>query len=395
MPPGIADRGLSASAEIECGSAAHIELLDTDRVLVEPGEDAIPREMQVQGPISCYNACIGLRNEDDERRHLTVEVRIPRWLIEGGFDHFLRRRYVMTALEDSGATRPRPALEWRMVAPERQRDRADSVEVDLSVRRGEAVVLSSVEHYPMTTCNERLREIASHSDSRLRTIGRSAQGRPVFSLDVGHEDAPRRAVFTGTFQPGEPAAWGVMPMIDAALEGGWWLDEYLISFIPQPNPDGIFLGRCNVNARDELVAFGFDEAAAGGNVCPQEVQVLWDDFSARPPAVYVDFHFLRNPDHPYTKPYFIDPAVYQSGEVAEAARVVNGRLMEISGAERPFEVPIGHPLWRGLATYQAATQLDAVSFLYQYTGPTTSIAGAREVGPQVMLAALEACRDIR
>ncbi|MEA3401874.1 MAG: redoxin domain-containing protein [Armatimonadota bacterium] len=182
--------------------------------------------------------------------------------------------------------------------------------------------------------------------------------------------------------------------IEAALEGeGWWLGEYRIGFIPQTNPDGILLGHCNTNAREELAAFGFDGAIAG-RPCPQEVEVLWNYLSSRRPVVYVDFHFLRLPNHPYTKPYYIDPAIYDDPAVAEAAVALKDRYMEISGAERPFEVALDNEMWQGLAAYQAAAELDAVAFTYQYTGPTTSHLKAQRTGPAVMMAALEVCREL-
>jgi len=388
--------GLSATAEIECGSASRIEAIDAadGRVAVEPGEDAVPRELQLKGPISCYNVCVALRNEAGDPRQLTVAVLIPGWLTEANYDGFLRKEYVTAPLQQGDGPLSRPASEWTMVSADRQRNREDAVEIDLALDAGEQVVLSSIEHYPVTVCNEHLRELASTPQARLRTIGQSAQGRPILALEVGAPDAPRSAVFTGTLQPGEPSAWAVLSMIEAALEGGWWLDEYLISFIPQTNPDGIYLGRCNVNARDELAALGFDEAAAGGRLCPQEVRVLWDYLSVRNPVVYLDFHFMRQTNHPYTKPYFIDPAIYRDPAVAEAAVTLNERYMEVSGAPEPFRVAIGDELWRGLAAYQVAAQLDAVSFTYQYTGPTSSLEGAQEVGPKTMLAALEVCRKL-
>ncbi len=389
-----APEGIAVSADIECGSAQGIDLSRAGRVSFAPHEDAVPGEVQVKGPISCYNACVALRNEAGEPRDITVEVRIPRWLIEAGFGYFLCKEYLVAPLEEGEGPLPHPALGWRQVPPARRRDRESSVEIDLSLDPGDAIVLSSVEHYPVTACNDRLGELATHPRAELGVIGRSVQGRPILALEAGREDAPRRAVFTGTLQPGEPSAWAVVAMIESVLEGdGRWLDEWRLGFIPQTNPDGIYLGRCNTNARDELVAFGFEEAASG-QLCPQEVRVLWDYLLSMEPAVYVDFHFLRQPNHPYTKPYFIDPAIYEAPEVARAAVALNERYMKLSGADRPFSVAIGDEMWRGLAAYQVAAQLDAVSFLYQYTGPTTSLEGAQKIGPLVMVAALEVCREL-
>lgn len=385
--------GVAASAAVECGSAEEIDVSRPGRVSLAPHEDAVPHEVQVTGPISCYNACIALRNETHEAREVTVEVRIPAWLIAAEFDYFLRKEYLVAPLEDGDGPLPRPALAWRMVPGEHQRGLREAVEIDLTLAAGEAVALSSVEHYPITACNERLRELARDPRARLAMIGQSVQGRPILALEMGSEDAPA-AVFTGTLQPGEPSAWAVMAMIEAALADDRLAEGWRLSFIPQTNPDGIYLGRCNTNARDELAAFGFEEAAAGG-ACPQEVQVLWDYLTARRPVVYVDYHFLRQPNHPYTKPYFFEPAIYDDPAVAAAAVALNERYLDISGAPQPLTVSVGHEMWRGLASYQAAATLGAVAFLYQYTGPTTSLKSAQATGPRVMRAALEVCATLR
>ena len=106
---------VAATAQIECGSAARLEATGEDRILVEPGEDAVPREIQMKGPISCYNVCVALHNEDATARDLTVEVQIPQWLREAGFGDFLRKGYLPAPLETGGGPLPRPAPPWTVI----------------------------------------------------------------------------------------------------------------------------------------------------------------------------------------------------------------------------------------------------------------------------------------
>jgi len=328
---------------------------------------------------------------DSEARDLRVTVRIPAWLREEGFDYFLRKPYLTCGVVGEAA---RPLLDWAELPAADQRDAAETVELRQTLDPGEPRVLSTVAHYPYSACCERLRGLAyAHPEAALVEIGQSVQGRAILALEVGNE-AARRAVFTGTLQPGEPSAWAVLAMAEAALDGEpWWLEEYRLCFVPQTNPDGIVLGRCNVNALEELAAFAFEEGGATEE-SPREVRVLWDYLASRPPAVYGDFHFLRLPNHPMPKAYFLSPDIYESPERARAAIELNERLIEVSGGAPSLIVELDDELWQGLATYQAAATLDAVSFLYQYTGPRSSYQGAQIRGPEVMRAALEVCRTL-
>jgi len=383
--------GLAVTPDLECGSGTDIQAEAQGRISLSPGEDEVPHEVQVQGPISCYNVCVLLHNRAEERRELRLDVRIPAWLTEAGFDYFLKKPYLTCGVRTDGQA---PDLDWRELPAGAQEDLGDVVRITLGLQPEERRMLSTVAHYPYSSCCDKLRRLAhAHSEAALVEIGESVQGRPILALEVGNE-AGKRAVFTGTLQPGEPSAWAVLAMAEAALAGeSWWLEEYRLCFVPQTNPDGILLGLCNVNALHELAAFGFGEGSAAEEA-PREVRVLWEYLASRPPVVYVDFHFLRLPNHPMPKAYFLSPDIYRSRKRAGAAIELNDRLIEVSGGAPSLVVELGDELWQGIAIYQAAATLDAVSFLYQYTGPRTSYQGAQIRGPEVMRAGLEVCRDL-
>jgi hypothetical protein len=360
---------IAVTADIECGNALGIEATGPRRVSLAPREDDLPREVQRMGPISAYSVCVLAENRGSREAEVELEVRAPAWLIEDGFDYFLRKAYVTASFEDDP---PRPALDWELVPSERQRDRDDTALVAAPLEAGQRRVISTTARYPYSTCCERLAQLAaSHPSAELVEIGESELGRPIMVLEAGDRSAPR-AVFTGTLQPGEPSAWAVIAMAEAALgEDARWLEHGL----------------------HEPASFDFEEAAKG-EACPRETQALWSYLSSAPPLLYVDFHFLRQPNHDMPKTYFFAPEIYDSALRAERAIALNERLLALSGATHPYGVEVGHELWRGLSSYQAAAALDAVSFLYQYTGTTTSHIGAQTRGPQVMREALEVCRTL-
>ncbi|OGG45111.1 MAG: hypothetical protein A3F84_11840 [Candidatus Handelsmanbacteria bacterium RIFCSPLOWO2_12_FULL_64_10] len=375
--------GLVVSSEIEGGNADGLREAGPGRVAFGPREDPIPHEVQVKGPISCYVVCVQARNPTAQPRTLTLDVEIPRWLIGAGFDYFLKKTFW---------ARPEDALDWSPLDPEVL---DDCSRLRVTLRPGETRILSSTASYPYSWCCRRLEALAGERPdlTRLREIGRSGEGRPILALDAGRPGSLRRAVFTGTSQPGEPAAWAVLAMADAILNRQDlqpWLKDAEISFVPQPNPDGVVAGACNANARGEMVFVGFEEIAEG-QPGATEALALWGHLSAGPPAVYVDYHFLPLPNHPLPRPYVFSPDLYTDAGRRTLAERLTDRYIQISGCPRPSAIPVGHPLWRNLATYQAAARWNTVSFLYQYTGPTTSHLLAQQRGPEVMQAALEIC----
>ncbi|MBM3465826.1 MAG: hypothetical protein FJX76_27365 [Armatimonadetes bacterium] len=375
--------GIVVTGNLEGGNADGLRAVGPGHVACEPREDPIPHEVQVTGPISCYVVCAQARNTTAQPRTLTLDVEIPRWLIEARFDYFLRKTFW---------TRPQGSLQWSPLEPEILDDRS---RLRVALQPGETRVLASVAHYPYSQCCRSLEELATeHPDiARLREIGRSVEGRPILALDTGQPGSPRRAVFTGTSQPGEPAAWAVLAMAAAILKRPGlqhWLKGAEISFVPQPNPDGIVMGACNANARGEMVFVGFEDAAEG-RPSATEALALWGHLSTSPPAVYVDFHLLPLPNHPLPRPYVFGLDLYTDPARRAQARRLADRLIQISGCPPPPIIPVGDPLWRNLATYQAAARWNAASFLYQYTGPTTSHVLAQQRGQEVMQAALEVC----
>lgn len=377
--------GITLSSDIECGNASGGEVLGPRHMSVEPRDDGVPHEVQVTGPISCYNVCVLLHNEAECAQELVLDVRIPAWLREAGFGYFLEKPYL---------TRPEDSLDWTEVPRDRQDNRGEIVRLLVPLKSGERKVLSSVAHVPYSWCSDRLAALAEeHGDmARLVQIGLSAEGRPIYALETGPQSARPRAVFTGTLQPGEPAAWGVLAMAEAYLrdeEFRRYRESAAVDFVPQPNPDGIVRGLCNVNAEGRLTCFEFEEVANGW-AAATETRLLWEYLAARPPSLLADFHFLTLPNHPFCKPYAFDFSLYKDPARAAAAERMLGRLCDLSGCRLEDSLRVAaHPMWGRLSTYQSIVQWDAVSFLYQCTGPTTSHHHAQTRGVEVLRVALE------
>lgn len=376
------------SAQIECGNAAAIEPAGPDHFRLRPREDPVPHEVQVTGPISTYVLCVAVTNESPTSRSLVLEVMIPPWLAETGFDYVLRKPYLL---------RPSDELSWRPVEADRQEDLPSSVRIRLDVEPGRGIVVSTVPSYPYSQMRDELNRLAEKSGgaARVVTYGQSLEGRALLSLEVGRGQAPHRVVFSGSTQPGEPCAWAVLAMANALLDQHELRERYAdfdISFIPQPNPDGIAHGCCNVNLAGEMIFLGYDKPDTGDNRC-HEARQLWDYLSDRPPMALLDFHFLHLVNHLQPAPYVFDGALYTDPARRRLAERITQAICELNSAEPKISIADNHPLWKGLLTYQAVRQWNTAATLYQNTGPQTSVEQAQRRGVEAMRAVLDACLE--
>lgn len=383
--PSIEADGWVLTAEVECGNAERIEHTGDSRFVVAPQSDPVPIEVQKTGPISNYAIYLDITNTTSEARTIEIDVAIPAWLIRDGFDYFLRKPYVIRSPGD---------LNWVQLPPDRQSDTEDQVHLRIDFGPNERKILSTVAVYPYSDAAAKLSELAARSAGKARIveIGKSVEGRPILSLEAGRRGKPR-VIFASSLQPGEPGAWAILAMAESAVSGtSAPIDELDIAFIPITNPDGVVRGLCNVNARGEIALVGFKDAAEG-RAAPQEAKLLWDYLRKQPPVAYVDFHFLRLPNHHKPAVYNFDPDLYSDPARRELAVTLRERLRALSGAPLGSKIGREHPLWPGLVTFNAIVRWNTAASLYQNTGPETSHHQAQTRGVEVMETVLNTLRE--
>ncbi|MBT3379101.1 MAG: hypothetical protein HN742_36150 [Lentisphaerae bacterium] len=383
----LLNRGsLDVSADIECGNAGSIGEPEPGRIEIAPRDDGLPPEIQVRGPISCYNVCVQLSNRANARLPFTLDVTIPAWLIKAGFDYFLRKTYF---------ERPPTTLNWEAIPSSRIAILRDRVRFSMSLEPGEERIFASVPSYPYSACNEGLHALASRPHAKLITIGKSPQGRPIISLRSGTDENKPRVVVTGTLQPGEHAAWAVLAMAEWLLEstaGQAFLNAFRVDLVPQPNPDGNVLGACNVNSAGEMPVFACRDVTEGREA-PPETSVLWQYLAQDPPLGYMDFHFLHTPNHATPKVMFPDVSLHHDQKQRELATRVAEAVVDAGECSEVSGWRVGDPLWSQLVVYQATEKLNTIAYLDQYTGPLSSLSGARRRGPVALKTFLEALRQ--
>jgi len=381
-PKLTADRW-SISADIECGNSRIIERVGRDHFAVAPREDPVPIEVQKTGPISNYVVYIEVANLESRPREITLDVLIPEWLIRDRFDYFLRKAYLLRSPDD---------MDYYELAADRHTSMPDKMRLRVDFAARERKIIATTPAYPYSALRKKLESIERKSNGKARVveIGRSVEGRPILSVETGDKSKPR-AVFSATFQPGEPSAWAIVAMIEAALfdsELTHFQQEYDLAFVPMTNPDGVFHGSKNVNGKGEIVLLGFDAEAQSkeGN---HEAKVLWNYLKPKPPVVMLDFHFLTLPNHPIPRPYVFIPTLYKDPERRKAGVSLVRRLEKLSGAGEGKPIAENHPMWKHLVTYNAVTNWNTVATLYQNTGPKASHRQAQRRGVEAMRVALD------
>lgn len=369
------------TSEIEGGNAASIVRVADGHVAIAPREDAISPAVQATGPISSYVVCAEIMNEAPTKRTLTIDVLIPQWMLggpKGRFDYYLRRPYLL---------RDPQKLEWTEVpSGAQQSELPDRVRLALEFAPGERKILSTIPSFPFSALRGELDTIVrSAPDARLKEIGRSEEGRAIWSLEMGADDRPV-LVFSATAQPGEPSAWAILAMARATAtdpEIRRLRQRFKLLFLPMPNPDGVYNGYANTNPRGKMIFLGF-EAAARNEETVHEAKLIWDYLGRNPPVAIVEIHFLSLPNHKVTGPYVIDPVLFtQPARRAFAESLAEG-LTSLAGPKGVRRVRAGHPMWKDLLIYQAMVNWNTAAFLYQNTGPSTSYGQSEVRGVEIL-----------
>jgi hypothetical protein len=381
--PKLAADRWSLSAAVECGNARTIERIGPGHFAVAPREDPIPIEVQKTGPISNYVVYLEAANLDSRARELTLDVIIPEWLIRDKFDYFLRKAYLLRSPDN---------LDYYEIPAARHTSLPDRMRLRIEFAARERKIVSTIPAYPYSRVRAALGDIERRSGgaAQVREIGRSVEGRQILSLETGDKTKPR-AVFTATFQPGEPSAWAILAMAETAMfdaELARFRGEYDLAFVPMTNPDGVVRGGNNVNAKGEIVLLGFSEGALAkpGN---EEAKVLWKYLVPKPPSVLIEFHFLTLPNHPLPRPYAFAPELYSDPERREKGTSLVRRLERLTGAPEGKPIAIDHPMWQHLVTFSAIRKWNTIATLYQNTGPKTSWRQAQRRGVEAMRVALD------
>jgi hypothetical protein len=207
-------------------------------------------------------------------------------------------------------------------------------------------------------------DIRSLDNVRVRVIGHSFRGRPIYAVELGREGAPCM-VHAATPQASEMGHLACKAMIEYLRsedpEAAALRDCFRVCFVPTTNPDGAVLGYGVSDAQGRFPYFEGRLAADGDPDATPEMAAVWRYLEEKRPWLFWEWHsnnWDRRPGHMLLR--------YRHELLADAAR----RRLWDDLAERLLSLPDTHHgnwtsaaegLYQDSLGYQAVTRLGAIS----------------------------------
>jgi hypothetical protein len=339
------------ATDFEGGNGAGIRQLGQDlyRIALEPE----PGAHRFSG--SSYYYCFGIQNKAVAPRRVRVrlEANAPGSECFGsGVRHAVLRRGGRWSQLDPQAIRAvegaEDALELELLLP--RADDPDSV-----------LFLSDFHWWPYSEVVDCIRSL---DGVRVREIGHSYQGRPIYAVEIGPADAPCM-VHAATPQPSEMGHLACKAMVDVLRsddrEAAAIRDRHRICFIPVTNPDGAVLGHGVSDAQGRFPYFEGRLAAEGDPAAAPEMAAVWHYLEEQRPWLFWEWHsnnWARRPGHMllrYRHELLADAALRRQWDDLEA------RLLSLPDTYHGNWTSPTEGLYQDSLGYQAVTRLGAIA----------------------------------
>jgi Zinc carboxypeptidase len=152
---------------------------------------------------------------------------------------------------------------WRPVALERLP--GDRVRLTVTMP-GPELYVARVEPYRLSDLEKWLASIRPNPKVRIMPIGKTAEGRPLEVVRVGHPEAPYRVFLRARAHAWEPGGnWIVQGLVNRLLkddpEANKYLAMYCLYVMPMANKDGVARGRTRFNSRGKDLNREWDHPA--------------------------------------------------------------------------------------------------------------------------------------
>ncbi|MDF2721813.1 MAG: putative carboxypeptidase Zn-dependent [Paenibacillus sp.] len=288
------DDSLLLSTDFECGNGHKLRRIDDD--FYELTIEAEPGHHMYSG--KGYYFCFGVMNKSNAQRMVRIRIR-PLW------------EPIWAQLSKHVVLKHRN--EWSQLDPSHIHpagEPAEAIEVELplpgAVQGNEldnTLFVSNFHWWPYTEMVDYLGKLRPVGGLRVVEIGRSRQGRPLYAVEFGPDDAPCW-VHAQTPQPSEMGSLACRALIDylcsdepQAVEAR---SRFKLCFIPMTNPDGTVHGYAVSNTQGRFPFFEAGGAATGeADVSPESVAV-WQYLRHRRPSLFWEWHsnnWSRRPGH--------------------------------------------------------------------------------------------------
>jgi hypothetical protein len=214
--------------------------------------------------------------------------------------------------------------------------------------------------------SEMVQYLQTLTDARVHEIGRSFQNRPIYAVEIGHDDDDLPCmIHTQTPQPSEMGSLACRAMIDFLCsdvpEAIAIRHCFRLCFIPMTNPDGTVLGYAVSDAQGRFPYFEGHLAASGDPTATPEMVVVWQYLKEHRPWLFWEWHsnnWSRRPGHMLLR---YRPELLADAFLRRIWLDLDKRLLDLPNTHHGNWTSYTEGLYRNSIGFQAVTRLEAIS----------------------------------
>ena len=282
------DDKIILASNFECGNGYNFRKVGSERYYLEVEPEPGEHSFSNQG----YYFCVAVLNKLDSRRSVTIEIKGGREIFADGGPDDQVNKHVIIKRGETWSHLP----EENILPPIDKQTMAFELEIPAKSEADPVVYIGNFHWYPYSEMTEYLKNLADrHPEISLLSIGKSAQGRDVWAVELGlkKQNAPT-IVCAQTPQPSEMGHWACRAILDFLVSGGVQakgvLSKHRLCLVPHTNPDGTVMGYCVSDAKSHFPYFEADRAVQGRDDAPVEVVDLWNYLQGKKPWLFIEWH---------------------------------------------------------------------------------------------------------
>ncbi len=184
---------------------------------------------------------------------------------------------------------------WTSIPTEKIEDERLKIRIHME---SDSLYIARLEPYRVSDLQQLLDKIRNHPLVKIVEIGRTAEGRPLEIVRVGHTNSPHRIFIRGRAHAWEPGGnWVIKGLIDEALRNDQkstrFLEMYCLYILPMANKDRVARGGTRFNMRGMDLNRKWDRPADPGLAPENAALETWLGKMIKrglKPHLAIDFH---------------------------------------------------------------------------------------------------------
>lgn len=337
------------ASNFECGNGRNFRKLAEDRYAMDIEPEPGQHVYSGRG----YYFCFAVRNKLRKPRTITIEIASV-W--PPGRQPHSNNEHVILKRGDRWSQLPQTHILPPPDKPGVVFQGMFRLELPAADEPDPVLFVSNYHWYAYTEMARYLKTLAAeHPDVRRSSIGKSAQGRDIWAVEVGRrdEDAPT-ITCAQTPQPSEMGHHACRAILDFLLSddpiAAGILAKHRVCLIPHACPDGTVLGYAISNSLGGCPYFEGAKAIAGAPDAPVEEVAVWRYLQRKRPWLFIQWHsnhWASRPGHMLLR---YDRRLVQDDDIRRLWALFDDRLDALPGNEsegartsrtRGYTKPIG------------------------------------------------------